>query len=407
MIPGNSELLRQLMDNMTDNIFFKDLKSRFIMINKACARWNGFDNPQDAVGKSDCDLFTEEFVQAAHDDEVHIYETGEPLECKEEHAEWEDGHMKWVSTTKIPLRDADGRVAGCIGIGRDITDLKKKEAELEAATDELRRTNDRLRQANEQISEDLQMAARLQQTFLPQNYPVFLSPENKPLIDFHYYYEADSEIGGDYCAVHKLDDHRAGLLICDAMGHGVRAALITGIIRALADNLARDPRSAGDFLTSLNHQLHPMLQSKDAFLFVTACCLIIDVRTSELTGALAGHPAPFLLQPRQEKAALLPVEEAAIGPALAITDDFQYETFSIQLNPGDQILMYTDGICEAADESGEEFGTILLQQILLENSSLPLKELFPRMIKAAQNHTHHKKLGDDVCLLGFSLGGPA
>lgn len=403
MIPDNTELLRQLMDNMTDKIFFKDLDSRFILINRACAEWNGFSDPEEAVGKCDFDLFTEKFARAATVDEKQIHETGEAMRCKEEQAEWEDGHMKWVSTTKIPLRDKDGRVAGCIGIGRDITELKKKEAELEEASRQLRETNHQLRQANEQIAEDMQMAARLQQTFLPQNYPVFLSSDNQPLIDFHYFYEADSEIGGDYCALHKLDDHRAGLFICDAMGHGVRAALITGIIRALADNLARDPRSAGEFLTSLNRQLYPMLQSEDAFLFVTGCCLIIDVRTGELTGALAGHPAPYLIRAHQHEVALLAIEESVPGPALAITTDFQYETFSMQLNPGDEILMYTDGICEAIDEFGEEFGTTLLQQTLLKNSSLPLKELFPCIIEAAQNHARHKKLGDDICLLGFSL----
>jgi sigma-B regulation protein RsbU (phosphoserine phosphatase) len=405
MNPGNIELLQQLMDNMTDNIFFKDLDSKFILMNKAAAQWNGFRTPQEAVGKCDSDLFTEDFAQAARNDEVHIFKKGEPLKCKEEHAEWEDGHMKWVSSTKIPLRDKDGRIAGCIGIGRDITDLKRKEAELEAATEELRRTNGQLRQANEQIAEDLQMAARLQQTFLPQNYPVFLSPENDPLVDFHYYYEADSEIGGDYCAVHKLDDHRAALLICDAMGHGVRAALITGIIRALADNLARKPRSAGDFLTSLNRQLHPMLQSGDAFLFVTACCLMIDVRTGELTGALAGHPAPYLIQPAQGRVSLLSVDKSAAGPALAIVDDHPYETFSIQLSPGDEILMYTDGICEAANNQCEEFGATLLQQTLRKNSTLPLKQLIPCIIEAARNHVCGDKLGDDICLLGFSLNG--
>jgi sigma-B regulation protein RsbU (phosphoserine phosphatase) len=398
MIPGHSELLRQLMDNMTDNIFFKDTDSRFIMVNKACALWNGFANPHAAVGKSDEDLFTEEFAHAARNDELRIFETGVALKCKEEHAEWEDGHMKWVSTTKIPLRGTDGEVVGCIGIGRDITELKQKEEELETA-------NEQLRQANAQIAQDLQMAARLQQTFLPQNYPAFVPPGNKPLIDFHYFYEADSEIGGDYCSVHKLDDHRAGLLICDAMGHGVRAALVTGIIRALADNLAHEPRSAGDFLTALNQQLHPMLQSKDAFLFATACCLVIDLRTGELTGALAGHPPPYLIQPRQHQIALLPVEEGTAGPALAITDDFQYETFSLQLNPGDEILMYTDGICEAADESGEEFGSVQLGETLLKNCNLPLKELFPRLIETAREYTHRNKLGDDICLLGFTLNG--
>ncbi len=405
MIPKNTELLQQLLDNMTDNIFFKDLDSRFILMNKSCAQWNGFKDPKEAVGKKDTDLFTPAFAEDARRDEQHIFDTGKPLKCKEEHAEWEDGHMKWVSTTKVPLRDTDGTIAGCIGIGRDITDLKHKEEELEAAMAELSRTNARLQQANEQIAADLQMAARLQQTFLPHNYPIFLSAGQQPLLDFHCFYEADNKLGGDYCAVHKLDDHRAALLICDAMGHGVRAALITGLIRALSENLSRLPLSAGDFLTELNAQLHPLLQDQDTMLFATACCLIIDVCTGELTGALAGHPTPYHLRPQEKRADPLPISDSALGPALAITPDSAYETFSVMLRPGDRILMYTDGICEASNGEDEEFGDGPFQQVLAAHCALPLKELFPAILEAARHHAHSTKLGDDLCLLGFALNG--
>ncbi|WFB36679.1 SpoIIE family protein phosphatase [Kiritimatiellota bacterium B12222] len=403
MMPKDAELLRQLMDNMTDNIFFKDLNSRFIMMNKACAQWDGFNSPHDAVGKSDFDLFTPEFAQAAREDELHIFASGQALTCKEEHAEWEDGHMKWISTTKVPLRNPEGKIKGCIGIGRDITALKHKEAELEATSEMLRQSNQQLQLMNEQMAEDLQMAARLQQAFLPQNYPVFLSEQNQSLIDFHYFYESDSAIGGDYCAIHRLDDHRAGLLICDAIGHGVRAALITGIIRALFDNITREPRSAGEFLTSLNHQLYPLLQSEDAFLFATACCLIIDLRSSELSGAIAGHPIPFLIRPEQELVSPLPVDESYLGPALAIHKEFSYDTFSLPLTQGDKVVMVTDGIFEAVNESGEELGMPQLQQILFQHRDLPLKDLFPRIIQSAREHTQQQKLGDDACILGLSL----
>ncbi|MDZ8118327.1 SpoIIE family protein phosphatase [Pontiella agarivorans] len=403
MTPENTELLQQLLDNMTDNIFFKDRDSRFILMNRSCAQWNGFENPQAAIGKDDFDLLSEEFARTARNDELHIFETGEPLKAKEEHVEWEDGHMKWVSTTKVPLRDRDGHITGCIGIGRDITELKQKEEELEAALNELRRTNALLRQANEQIASDLQMAAHLQQTFLPHNYPVFLSGDGKPLLDFHYFYEADNKLGGDYCAVHRLDDHRAGLLICDVMGHGVRAALITGLIRCISDHLATHLSSAGEFLTTLNRQLHPMLQSEDAFLFATACCLVVDVRTGELTGAVAGHPAPYLIRPGEHSAEPLPIAESDTGPALAITPDFEYSTFALQLQPRDEVLMYTDGIVEAENETGEEFGERRLQELLIRENEVTLKALFPRILEAARAHAGSSKLGDDVCLLGFSL----
>jgi sigma-B regulation protein RsbU (phosphoserine phosphatase) len=403
MIPENIELLQQLMNNMTDNIFFKNLDSKFILMNETCARWNGFRNPQEAIGKCDSDLFTKAFAEAALTDEQHIYQTGKPILCKEEHAEWADGQEKWVSTTKIPLRDKDGRIAGCIGIGRDITELKQKEAELEKTSEQLRETNHQLTQAHEQIAEDLRMAARLQNTFLPQSYPSFISNDGKPCLDFHYYYEPDSEIGGDYCSVHQVDPTKAGLLICDAMGHGVRAALITGIIRTVAEELASKAVSAGEFLTAMNRQLYPLLQTGDAFLFATTCYVILDTKTGLLTGAIAGHPAPFLIQPEAEKTSLLQIEENDCGPALAILPEYEYATFTTQLQPGDEILLYTDGICEATNESDEEFGTFQLQETLEKNARLSLKSLFPLLIATAREHTHTQKLGDDICLLGVTL----
>jgi sigma-B regulation protein RsbU (phosphoserine phosphatase) len=396
-IPSNANLLQQLMDNMTDNIFFKDRDHKFIMINQANARWFGFSNSQEAVGKTDFDLFEEEFAQKAQEDEEQVMASGTPMLGDEEQTV-HDGEVVWGHVTKVPLRDNAGQVIGIIGIGRDITVLKHKESELADA-------NRKLAAANDQISEDLQMAARLQQTFLPQNYPSFTSADGKELLSFHHYYEPDIEIGGDFCAVHKLSDTKAGLLICDVMGHGVRAALITSMIRTISDNLAHQVDSPGDFLTAMNRQLHPMLQTQDEFLFATACYLTIDTESGLLSGAMAGHTVPFLIRPDQALVSPLTIAAENSGPALAITADHDYQTFSMQLAPGDKVLMYTDGICEALDSNGNEFGTDRLQHTIQDCSELPLKELFTRIVQAVHDHAGSEKLGDDICLLGFTLNG--
>ena len=395
--PGNANLLQQLMDNIADNIFFKDRDSKFIMINKANAEWFGFKDPQEAVGKDDFDLFEHEFAQQALEDEKRIMETGEPMLCDEE-TTIHNGAVGWGSVTKIPLRDKDGQIIGVMGIGRDITALKRKESELADA-------NRKLGAANEQISEDLRMAAQLQQTFLPQRYPSFTPGDGKGLLSFHHYYEPDIEIGGDFCAVHKLSDTKAGLLICDVMGHGVRAALITSMIRTISDNLAQQIESPGEFLTAMNRQLHPMLQTQDAFLFATACYLTIDTEKGLLSGSIAGHTVPFLIQPNQAQASPLKIAEENSGPALAITADHDYQTFSMQLAPGDKVLMYTDGICEALDANGDEFGTDRLQHTIQNCSTSPFKEMLHQIVQAVHDHAGSEKLGDDICLLGFTLNG--
>lgn len=387
-IPENADLLQQLMDNIEDNIFFKDSDSKFLMVNKANARWFGLDDPQEVVGKDDFDFFEEEHARAQRQEEQWIMQTGKPV-LGETQASRNGGHVGWGSVTKLPLRDNDGQIIGTMGIGRDISALKEKEQEL--------------KEAHDQIAEDLQMAAKLQQAFLPQSYPSFINADNQPLIQFHHYYEADIDLGGDFCSIYPLSDTKAALLICDVMGHGVRAAMVTAIIHAFAEELVSVTDSPGDFLTALNQRLLPVLHVEDEYLFATAAYCTIDLETAELALGLAGHPLPFLIQPHLGKVSLLTTADKTAGPALAIVPDYSYDSTCMQLHPGDELLLYTDGICEALNTSRDEFGVEHLQETIQDFNHLPLEKLVPRIIKVVQDYAGSKKLGDDICLLGFTL----
>jgi diguanylate cyclase (GGDEF)-like protein/PAS domain S-box-containing protein len=129
-----SNLLRVMMDNTTDRIYFKDTESRFILINRSTAAWLGLEEPSQAVGKTDFDFFSDEHARQAYSDEEQIMASDQPFVGMEEKETWPDGRVTWVSTTKIPLRDQKGRVFGTFGISRDITELKLgEEARIRAA----------------------------------------------------------------------------------------------------------------------------------------------------------------------------------------------------------------------------------------------------------------------------------
>lgn len=127
------EELRTLMDTIPDSIYFKDRESRFIRANKALAQWVRVGESSQLLGKTDFDLFTEEHAREAYEDEQEIIRTGRPLVGKEEKETWPDGRITWVSTTKMPYRDAQGAVIGTFGSSRDITEHKRAEEELRAA----------------------------------------------------------------------------------------------------------------------------------------------------------------------------------------------------------------------------------------------------------------------------------
>ena len=124
-------LTTTLMDNLPDAIYFKDAASRFLRVNRAMSRKFGLSDPAQLVGKSDTDLFAGEHSRQALADEQEILRTGRPLLNVEEKETWLDGTVSWVLTTKLPLRDAAGRIIGTCGLSRDITERKRAEEALQ------------------------------------------------------------------------------------------------------------------------------------------------------------------------------------------------------------------------------------------------------------------------------------
>ncbi len=129
-------LLRTLLDNIPDSIYFKDTESRFLRISKSLAEKFGFRGSTEVIGKSDADIFTTEHAQQARDDELDVMRSGLPVIGRIEKETWPDRPDTWCSTTKMALRDGRGNVVGTFGITRDVTQLKAAQDELRRARDE-------------------------------------------------------------------------------------------------------------------------------------------------------------------------------------------------------------------------------------------------------------------------------
>ncbi len=300
----------------------------------------------------------------------------------------------------MPLLNDAGEIVGVFGISRDIT--AHKEAEISAA-----KYAEENRQFREALEDDLRMAAQLQKTFFPTSYPVFpagVDPDDG-LVQFYHHHHAGGMVGGDFCSIRKLSATETGIFLCDVMGHGVRAALGTAIVRAMVEELSNKEKDPGKFLQHMHHVLMPILRQEDMFLYSTACYMVLDVSTGLVRLANAGHPMPIYLDAQRGCAEWFVDDRSSAGPALAVCEDAEYPTIERTIRPGDTILMYTDGIYEVAGANQEEFGEERLLSAAQQHMSLALPDLFPAMLNEARWFAAEEAFDDDVCLVGFHLRG--
>ncbi len=148
-------LLRTLIDNMPDNIFVKDIESRFVVANIAVAHFMGATTPDELLGKTDFDFYPQELAARYYADDQKVIQSGQPLVSREEPAVDAAGSRKWYSTTKVPLRDSRGKIVGLVGISRDITARKLAEEDSERLMQTLALKNEELESVLYVTSHDL------------------------------------------------------------------------------------------------------------------------------------------------------------------------------------------------------------------------------------------------------------
>ncbi|MBN2189072.1 MAG: SpoIIE family protein phosphatase [Chitinispirillaceae bacterium] len=149
-VPSEGELLHTMLDHIPDAIYFKDLKSRFIRVNKYWVKKAGVKDEKLVLGKTDFDIFTLEHARQAFNDEMGVIRSGKPIVGIEEKETWPDRPDTWVSTTKMPFLNKQGAVIGTFGISRDITEIKKYRDALQKAKDEL---EERVKERTAELSE--------------------------------------------------------------------------------------------------------------------------------------------------------------------------------------------------------------------------------------------------------------
>ncbi len=302
------------------------------------------------------------------------------------------------------------QVARIIGgrIDRAESERAAAQAELQALNLELeQRIADRtaeLRLKNAQMHEELAMARELQMAMLPKNFPCLpgsATPAESALRFFTFYFPT-GDVSGDFFNVFPISDQRVGVVICDVMGHGVRAALITSMVRALMEQHSGATTDPGELLMRINVGLVSILKQTGLVVFVTALVLIADTEAMEFHYANAGHPRPLHLR-RQlgETQSLL----GPSGPALGLFDGAKYQSSRMAMAPGDLVILYTDGLFEVEGPNGDLYTQRDLQAAVHQRSGAAPAHLFESLLAEIRGFSQRPDFDDDVCIVGVEVAG--
>lgn len=291
------------------------------------------------------------------------------------------------------LDDLNSKIKG-LNIGADDYLLKPlHEEELIARVFSLlrlKRANSELYQKNQLIQRELEAAKKIQQYIIPQNFNFIDYPKITGV------YNPIEDIGGDFFDCYKLDENRSAFLIADVTGHGIPAALTMTMSKMLFSIYADKYPGAADMMKEINKQLRGTLLDMQ---YITAFYLIYDKTTRYLTYSNAGHTRPLFFKSSKNQVAALD----SFGWFIGISDNTEYEEKKIAVTEGDRLFLYTDGITEAKNSDGEDFGEIRLARFIKNNRNLSGNDFCESLLHALEEFTDGIKMNDDIAFLNIEF----
>ncbi|MFN0171802.1 MAG: SpoIIE family protein phosphatase [Bryobacteraceae bacterium] len=313
-----------------------------------------------------------------------------------------DGSTFWNRLSVTPIRDAAGEVTHYIGVQSDITEQKRTEEALQAANQKLEAVAGRLNQ-------DLEAAAALQRALLPEALP------QVPGVNLAWAFRPCQELAGDTLNVFLLDDRRLALYILDVSGHGVASSLLSFTLSHLLSPIREKSalyQAAGDgsgayhvlppadVVARLNKQF-PF--NPDLPQYFTIAYGILELETARLRYVSAGHFNPVYVpagEPSQ-------IAGAGSSPPVGLFPNPRYEEQVLELKPGDRVYLSTDGVIEAENSAGKEFGLARLVDALDRCRNSSLAEGLTSAMASAQQWCAPSAFADDVSMLALEISNTA
>jgi len=354
-----------ILDSLSDGVYVCDRERRIVYWSKSAERITGWQ-PGDVVGR-----------RCLEDVLCHEDKDGHRL-CGEEHcplhrsmvtgfttavpvivfARGKDGRKIPMQVTAAPIRNESGEVIGGVETFRDVSPMLQ----------------------------DLERAKKIQAQTLEQDLPA------DPRLRFSTFYLPHEIVGGDYYAVKQLDEDRYGFLLADMEGHGLAAALYSMQLGSVWNQHFQLLTNPAGFAAEVNKELVRIFGR--VVTFATAVCGVIDARAGKVSLTGAGGPPPLLIRANQTMEKI-----ECPGPPLGIMEGVPYQEQIVELEPGDSMLLFSDGAFEIRNASDELLGVYGLAKILTSldypKNQINLDELQEELLK----FSNEIRLQDDITII--------
>jgi PAS domain S-box-containing protein len=396
---------RSIFENATEGIFQTTPEGKYLSANPALARMYGYDSPGELLADL-VDISRQLYVEPDRRRKFTLAMRNDGhIDDFESQIYRRDGTIIWISENAHAVHDElTGELLYYEGMVQDITRRKAAEEARKQAEENLVRYAEELRVKNSQFNADLEMARDIQQVFLTQNFPSFprSMTAQESWLSFCHWYQPAEQVGGDFFCVLPLSDTEAGVFICDVLGHGLRAALVTAIVRGLLEELTPIGTDPGRLLSEINGSLIAIFRQTETPMLVSAFYLVVNTVDGKLCYSNAGHPQPFHIHRATGIAEPLRFQGAQ-GPVLGIFPAATYQNSHGTASANDLVVLFTDGLFEVETAEDDYYGADRLLAAVRKRMHLAARQLFGEVVAEIQGSCVSGKFTDDMCLLGVEL----
>jgi sigma-B regulation protein RsbU (phosphoserine phosphatase) len=354
-----NERLAMAVEQTADSVVVTNIKGDIEYINTAFEETTGYSR-QEALGRKPSIL-----KSGYHDQAFYQSLWGKLLQGEAFRGtilnKKKSGELYWAEQTITPIKDEHGNILNFVSVLKDITELKAKHEQ----------------------DVQLSIARSIQQQFYPSEITL-------PGFDIAGAAYPANETGGDYFDYIPTPDECLWIVMGDVSAHGIGAALVMAETRAYLRSYAKTLSDPGEVLTRVNQEL---VADEEGERFVTMILASLDPRNLLLTYSCAGHVPGYVIDNAGEVSSVL----GYTGIPLGVLRDYEYESSEkIQLNPGDIVVLLTDGITEAITPDNEEFGSRRAIDLVHHSRTQPAADILDHLYQAVQSFSNHQFQEDDI-----------